>query len=348
MWKLTVSRSWDEVDDPAFLGEWLILMKDSSLQHVFFHPVILKTWSDVFRSVYDIKPFYLIAERDDVRFFLPLMIWRKNWKNAFIKLLVPVGYPDYDYHDPIVKGNVSEKIVASFWSLVRDTIQREVKYDEAFICGMHFSSGQDGWVPEDVSPYCNLRDYPDFSSFFLRLKKSFRKDIERQERRLAELGQISFKVFGRNESEKAQLVFPDFLEAHRRKWPNAFKPIGFHEKLLQKGLSAGIVHFSMIEVGGNPISWHFGFNYNRRFYYYMPAFLEKYGSFSPGKLHLSFLMKDAFSGELEVFDFLRGAEAYKKDWTNAEEILYSFLLSGRGFSSTVKLFFNNVLTAMKR
>lgn len=348
-WKLTVYKSWDEVDDPAFIDQWQKLMRRSPNAHVFFHPVLLKAWTDACRSIYDLKPVYCTAESVGITFFLPLVIWKRNWKNAFVRMLVPAGYPDYDYHDPIVTACVSKEMMDSFWMLIRNTLLKntEIAFDEALLCGMHSAAGLDGWGENDVCPYIDLRRYADFPSFFGSLRKSYRKDIERQKKRLSESGRLQFRVFEPHESIKALASLPAFLDAHRRKWPHAFKPEGFHERLVREALPEGILHFSEIQLDGKPISWHFGFRYNRHFYYYMPTFLEEFGAYSPGKLHLAALLEDAYRQGTEIFDFLRGSESYKKEWANAEEPLYGYLFFASGVAGRVRVFVNDTLITLR-
>ncbi|NTV93279.1 MAG: hypothetical protein HGA72_08480, partial [Chlorobiaceae bacterium] len=178
-WNFRVLQSWDEVDAPAFIDRWKGWAQISHGGNVFFHPVLLKTWTDACRSIYDLRPVYCIAETDGITFFLPLVLWKRNWKNAFVRMLVPAGYPDFDYHDPVVCGEASKEMVDSFWELIRDEVLEnpEIRFDKALLCGMHHYAEKQGWRAEgEVCPYADLTRHADFSAFFGSLKKSFRKD----------------------------------------------------------------------------------------------------------------------------------------------------------------------------
>lgn len=350
-WKLSIHKRWEEVDAPSFTEQWLKLMENPSQAHVFFHPALLSAWAGTCRSSRQIEPVYCIAEAEGVTFFLPLVLWNRNWKNAFVRMLVPAGYPDFDYHDPVVGGEASKEMVDSFWELIRVEVLEnpEIRFDKALLCGMHYYAEKQGWRAEgEVCPYADLTRHADFPAFFGSLRKSFRKDIVRQQKRLSEAGSVRFRVFEPHESIKALAALPAFLDAHRHKWPNAFKPEGFHERIVLEALSEGILHFSEMQLNDKPISWHLGFSYNQRFYYYMPAFLEEYGVYSPGKIHLSFLLEDAYRKGIGIFDFLRGDEEYKKEWTNAESSLHGYAVQTERLAGRMRLCAVRALMEVKK
>lgn len=350
-WMLRVVLSWDGVDDPAFIEEWKGLMHAAPDGNVFFHPSVLKAWTDACRLIYDMQPVYCIAEKDGITIFLPLVIWKRNWKNGFVRMLVPAGYPDFDYHDPVVTGRATAEMIESFWAMILNDLSAngQLRFDEALLCGMHRAGGAHGWREEgDVCPYNDLTRYPDFPAFFGSLKKSMRKDIERQRKRLMEVGRVSFRVFERHESEQALAVLPQFLDLHSQRWPQAFKLQGFHEGLVRGALPEGILHFSEIMLDNRTISCHLGFSYQSRFHYYMPVFLDEFGNYSPGKIHLSFLMEEAYRQGLGIFDFLRGTEGYKKEWANAEDPLYCYQLPVMRLGSRTRQLARELLMRVKK
>ena len=79
--------------------------KIMSIAHVFFHPALCMAWLETYRPIRKLEPLFCIGDSNHNHFFLPLVLWRKNWKNAFQKVIVPVGYSDFDYHEPYCIGN---------------------------------------------------------------------------------------------------------------------------------------------------------------------------------------------------------------------------------------------------
>ena len=61
-----------------------------------------------------------------------------------------------------------------------------------------------------------------------------------------------------------------------------------------------------------PLSYHVGFIYNKWFYYYKPTFDFSFRNYSPGKIHIWYLIKDSINSDLDRFDFGIGYESYKE------------------------------------
>jgi CelD/BcsL family acetyltransferase involved in cellulose biosynthesis len=348
--KLTVYRTWEEVDNPHFLAQWENWLNVAPSAHVFIHPVIAKTWTDIYRTLQDITPLYCIAEIDNIIIFLPLVIWQRNWKNAFIRLLVPVGYSDYDYHDPLVTGNVTEKLMQFFWDFINEKVFRNERrdFDAVDLSGIHFPGSHTFWVKDGVCPFRNLAAYENFDHFLSSLPKNLRKDIRRRRRQLAEIGELSFHVYNKDQIPEAIATLTAFIEVHNQKWPKAYKALGFHEAILKNGLQAELVHFSQIRIDDQPISWELGFRYRQRAYSYMPAYLECFSKYSPGKVHLSYLIEDCYRNGTTIFDYMRGSETYKSFWADSKEYLYSYHEVSNGMQSRIKLLVNKFILDIKR
>jgi hypothetical protein len=349
-WKLKIFSTWDEVDDPAFLAQWQQWIDSAADPHVFFHPLILKAWTDTYRLLWDITPLYCVAYTDDITVFLPLVVWRKNWNNAFVKVIVPAGYSDYDYHDPVVVGLSTMQVIRSFWNLIQSRIfdHGSIDYDQIDLLGIAFPGRLEFWKKEEVCPFIDLKKFDDFQQYFQQLGKNLRKDLRRSKRMLEEYGSLSFHVYAPNELQGALQVLPIFLETHTRKWPSAFKAPGFHKGLLLNGLPTGLVHFSEIRIDNVPISWELGFRYKHKAYSYMPAYQEEYAKYSPGKLQISYILEDCFKRGQQIFDYMRGAEEYKGEWTDSEVFIYRYLYNAKGFQSRVKILAYNALNELKK
>ncbi|MCG8432157.1 MAG: GNAT family N-acetyltransferase, partial [Candidatus Omnitrophica bacterium] len=262
-WKHKVYRSWDEVDDPAFVRQWEQWMAGSAENHVFNHPSLVSAWTDTYRTLQDIRPLYIVAESEETTVFLPLVLWRRNWKNAMVRLIVPAGYSDYDYHDPVLSGKDGQTLPDSFWLSMENFISSEAgaRYDEIMLNGIRAMPGdQKGWEKDVVEcPYIDMSAYRDFEDFFSGLKKKLRSDINRRKRRIRELGELTYHVHQTDGVHEAVQSLSPMLEAHSKRRPKAYKAPGFHEALIRYGLPEAIVHFSELRLDGKTISWRLGF-----------------------------------------------------------------------------------------
>lgn len=336
-WRFDWITNWDEVWSDEFIAKWYKWMKNSPTAHVFFHPVLVRTWVETYLRLRRIEPRFLIATRDKCTVFFPLVLWQKNWKNAFQRVLVSVGDSDYDYHDPVIVGQKDNLSWSDFWFEFRQEVMNELpaRYDMVQLTGIRESvASGDSFVREgNICPWCDLAKFTHEEAFLKSLNRSLRSDLRRRQRRMSEIGEIEYKVFSTEEASEAVDMLVEFLKVHTEKWPKAYKAPGFHYNLVKSGLPGGVIHFSLLKIGGDIAAWHLGFVDDRRFYYYMPAHKPEYAKLSPGKILLYYCIRDSIRKRLSVFDYLRGDESYKAEWTNRVERLYTLQFQSKSFMS---------------
>jgi CelD/BcsL family acetyltransferase involved in cellulose biosynthesis len=341
-WKFHWLTRWTEIWDEGFVLQWQTWLAESPTAHVFFHPALVKAWVETYLPLRDIRPCFLIAESDANMVFLPMVLWRRNWKNAFQRLLVPVGYSDYDYNDPIISyaDGATAFDSESFWVYFNEELSTACpfNYDRILLDGIRsgFSGKGNRWTERETCTWTDLTPFQSPEVYLPSLKSSLRGDLRRQERRMQETGEINYLVFEESMGQKALKELIPFLNAHSRRWPEAYKAPRFHEHLIIQGMEAGILHFSVLRIGGDAVAWHLGFIYRDRFYYYLPAQKEEFDRLSPGKVLLLRCVEDAIARGLTVFDHLRGEENYKAGWTDKTETLWSLQLDGNHPTSRIR------------
>ena len=75
---------------------------------------------------------------------------------------------------------------------------------------------------------------------------------------------------------------------------------------------------SLLRAGGNLIAGHVGVRSRDVWHWWFPVYDTNYAQFSPGSLLLFEIVKLVASGEGEcVIDLGKGAEAYRRRWSNA-------------------------------
>lgn len=342
--------TWDAIWSEEFLRQWQQWMEESKNTHVFFHPMVVKTWVDTYLPIRDLQPIFCIANSNDISVFFPMVLWRRNWKNTFENVVIPVGYSDFDYHDPIVIGNTKISW-ENFWNQLLLEINSKWKgdFDRIEIDGIRRNSISSSklWKEVESCPYIDLSLFSNIDDFLKSLKRNLRQDTKRRLRRLEENNATKFEVFGPDEVSKALETLPEMFKHHRLRWPNAYKAPGFHENLVKALLPTGLMHFSRIVFDGNPISWRIGFIYKERYYSYMPAFDEAYKQYSPGKVHLLYCIDDAIKRGIKVYDQLRGDELYKSEWTQTVDSVYTYNYVNNQWKSKVKTVLLRIKHAIK-
>jgi hypothetical protein len=366
-WHFDWITSWEEIMSPTFQAQWLRWAEKASNSHVFFHPALGRAWLGTYRALRNLQPLFLIAKRNDTTVFLPLVIWRQNWKNACHRLLVPVGYSDYDYHDPLVinaefpKGERlrpeagdlepetrqqrtsdlrGSSLPLSFWpAFERELCARWGQlFDQCEIEGIvdERMAGLTGWESGEACPFCALDRYADPLAFMQHLSPKLRNDLGRQQRRMAQQGTLQFHVYGQEEESAAVQSLESLLRFHAQRWPGAYKAPGFHRRLLAEASRAGVLHFSEVRLSGKAISWRFNYVWQGCHYSYLPIYDPEYANFSPAKVHMLFCYEDSMRRNLTVFDHTRGDEAYKSGWATGKRHVHRRAIGGRATGSKMR------------
>lgn len=306
--------------------------------YVFSHPALLHAWWNTYIPLRDMKPIFITGHsEDDNKCVFPLVLWKRNWKNAFQQVLVPIGYSDFDYHDPLLRHNLKENDKVLFWSELSEFIYKNVYFDKLILDGIsdNLSLRCDSWTINEICPLLRLDGIDSEEDLMKFFKTSLRGDIRRQIRRLSETGELQLVEYPDFESIPPA-TFRLFMQQHSLRWPNAYKAPNFHENLLKYGLKEKCVHFSVLKAGENEVAWHLGFQHKGRYYYYMPAGHQDYLKFSPAKIHLFFLVKRAVENGFDIFDHLRGEENYKDGWSNDSQHVNTYSLNSNSTISVLK------------
>ena len=326
--KIEWITDWERIFCPEFQDRWRRLLKEAAAPHVFFSPELVEAWVTTYRPLRQISPQFLWIESDEGTLFWPLVLWRQNWKNAFCNRLIAVGYSDFDYAEPICSGN-REKLLQG----ALEVISTRTDYDQVDIAGLRENPSLE--KEEQFCPVCRLDSYLDGEDFLKKAKKSLREDVRRQFNRTKERGELSLRSCSLQEAIEE---LPVFLNAHRQRWPHAYKAPHFHENILRMGMPSGTVRFDCLTLNGQSIAWHLGYHFDRRFYYYMPATDMDFQKLSPGKLLLYKLVERAIAEGDLIFDHLRGDENYKSGWTNEIRALWKFHECRNSFAGHIKFF----------
>lgn len=326
---------WDEIYSSSFQAKWLQLAENGINSNVFFHPALCMAWIKTYKPLRNLTPLFCSGNNNGTSVFLPLVLWRQNWKNACRKVIVPVGYSDFDYHYPLTKGAIKPRGLSDFYRTLLHNLEQLVDYDSLDINGLIAESNLAAWKEElDIAPVTDLTSYGDTEDLLKSLKSSLRGDIRRQIKRSSVLGPIALYEY--DMTDEALEVLPQFLRLHSNRWPKAYKAPEFHKNIIINTINKGLLHFSSLKAGDKILSYHLGFTFTERYYYYMPVIDPEFENLSPGKIHLFKLMEYAINNGFTVFDHLRGDENYKTGWTSNAQKLYRMSIHNEQLLSRIK------------
>ncbi|MDH8700992.1 hypothetical protein M2138_000330 [Dysgonomonadaceae bacterium PH5-43] len=338
MWKIEIIKDWGTIWSDNFQNKWLRVMDDSPNSHVFFHPAIVKAWVKTYMPLRKLEPLFVygIHEKSKKEVIFPLVRWHQNWKNAYRKLIVPMGYSDFDYHDPIFSEEVGCDDVQSFYCELWKLLPY---YDLIILDGLHsmFIPNNYQELSEQACPYFSIKEFDKIEDYTSTLKKSFVADLKRTTKRLIEhKGEIETISYSYNTVTDAIDELKIMLDFHSKRWPKAYKAPFFHENIIKEGLKSNVLFFVVHKVSGVSIAWYICFAYNRYMALYMPAIHSEYSVYSPGKISLLSCVEYAINNDFVVVDHLKGEEAYKRIWAKDTKMVYNVTFENKAFISKIK------------
>jgi CelD/BcsL family acetyltransferase involved in cellulose biosynthesis len=119
-----------------------------------------------------------------------------------------------------------------------------------------------------------------------------------------------------------------FFDQHIRRWkgtptPSLFNNEAkrqFYENLIERLLPTGHLLFSVATLDGQPIAFHFGFDFGGRVFWYKPSFEPRLAQHSPGTVMIEHLIRHVLNNDRRELDFTLGAEPFKQRYANAQRI----------------------------
>lgn len=128
------------------------------------------------------------------------------------------------------------------------------------------------------------------------------------------------------EPEAAAKATDEFLALHRARWAVEGGSDGltdarheaFHRDASQELARAGMLRMYTLYAARRPVASVYGVVQADRFNYYQSGYDPNWASRSVGLVLLARTVQDAFAEGLREFDFLRGNEGYKGEWSRGE------------------------------
>ncbi len=162
------------------------------------------------------------------------------------------------------------------------------------------------------------------------------------------------RLLSRDHSVEFQCYCPDdnlqenvraFIELHERGWQARdlkgalfdARMKDFQQDIADVFSAKGWFNLSFLTVDGKPASAVYGFEYRDKFYYGLSGFDPDYSQYSPGQLHIMFLIESAIKKGLKEFDFLIGDEEYKYRWHALDQGNLQIIIVRRHFLNQFRL-----------
>ncbi len=154
------------------------------------------------------------------------------------------------------------------------------------------------------------------------LRSSFKSDIRRRKRRLAEQGEVQFDV--RDGSPELEQLLEEGWELEASGWKGrlgtavAARPETgrFYAEIAHRAASRGRLRLYFLRLDGSPIAFFFALEQGRVLYLIKGGFDPAHGRMSPSQLLLERVIERAFATSLQRIELLGGDEPHKLAWTH--------------------------------
>lgn len=170
------------------------------------------------------------------------------------------------------------------------------------------------------SPYVALKgvDWPAYESS---LNAKLKSDLRRRWRRLEQAGHVCFEIADgsrdlSNLLDEGFRIEPSGWKARRgTAISSASNTLLFYAEVARWAASRGELRLAFIRLDGRAIAFQLGLEHGRTYYFLKGGYDTAFLRFSPGKLLMREMLRHAFAGGLESFEFLGEEEPWKLEWT---------------------------------
>lgn len=167
------------------------------------------------------------------------------------------------------------------------------------------------------------------------LSRQYRQQIGRKRRRLEDsYGKLLVEIA--TTPNDVQLALDIFYSMHQQRWIGMKKDISNyaitsvrdqHQKLFMNLASSEYTFVMILKTQEKPVAVVINMIYEGRMYYCQPTFDPEFSKFSPSQLLIAELLDYCVVHNISVFDFLRGDEGYKFEWTADKIQLYNLYIN---------------------
>lgn len=301
--------------DESLLKKWQKLWDESELSHFYNSP----KWFGVVCKSFDVKEYLIIAveNNDQIEAIFPLIYEKRFGINTYCN---PGGkFADKSplllkTRDQELIKHIVEKLTTLgnlyLEELSSDVAEMMVSYDKSLLK-----------QKASISPYLSLKSDP-FENMSSKNRGKMINRVKNNEK------DLSYKHF-LGDPESLEIVFKvDEHSYKRQKGMSGLvkkKEREFYKSLLKengKNFVVDVVYFK-----NNPFIYSIGFLHKKTFYAGITSYDKDYAYLSPGKILQYYLLNQLQKDKIEVFDFSRGQNSFKKDFTNLANIQYNILYS---------------------
>jgi CelD/BcsL family acetyltransferase involved in cellulose biosynthesis len=313
-------------------GAWNALLPTSDTNSVFQTHAWNRSWFEAFREHFE-PCIVTVSDGHGIAGIAPLVIARNGSRDRVIRFL---GDGRSDYCDFLTGPNKEEAMRAMFaavfsgvdWDVMELHNVPAGSRTTAMAQAICSQAGYKVLVADQfLCPTLMIAGHEDSARAILN-KPSLRRPTNYFQR----AGRLVCRDL--TGAEEIEPYLDQFFEQHVGRWNGTRSPSLFVNgrnrafyRVLTRNLSgSGALLFSVIELDGRPIAFHYGFDYNRSVIWYKPSFDITHAAHSPGLVLMRHLIDYAVGHDRRELDFTVGDEPFKRRFTNLTRKTVSLLV----------------------
>jgi len=187
-----------------------------------------------------------------------------------------------------------------------------------------------------VCPYLELCD--DWEQYLGTLTPTRRQTLRRKERQLRRQHAMRITDY---EDDRVEAGLSHLMSLHERRWEGeegAFQGRGvrrLHRRFATELAARRRLWLSTLDIDGAPVAAWYGFTWGDTVYFYQSGRDPDWERQSVGLVLMATMIRRAIERGYRRFDFLRGADAYKQQWTTTQRITEEITIYRRGWRGRV-------------
>ena len=323
-------------------NEWDEAVNQNETNTIFQTYDWFKCWWSIFGPAYSLF-IILIFENDKIMGIAPMAIDNSSRRN---RKLVFIGDGNSDYLDFIITEQKNDVLHEIF-----NTINKHSQDWDSLILGniptYSTTTGLISALSQSIGLYCSIQNTIVCPTLVIKDRETEAKNIvnkystKRPYNYFKRSGTLDHRII--NDSNQLTEELERFFTQHIERWKNTPYPSlflndknkEFYRLLAKTILPKKRLLFSVIEHNGNPISYHYGFDYNASLIWYKPSYSLDYSKKSPGILMIRYLINYALENKKSELDFTIGDESFKKRFTNSERYNSTLIVYNRLFPYSI-------------
>ena len=246
---------------------------------------------------------------------------------------VGAGLAGSDYLDVIVRTGretAALRAVTGFIETQQMTLRLDRLQEASLSAQLEDRLTATGWVasavPDGVCPFVSLTGHT-WDSYLATLGSAHRANVRRRLRAAGRRFQMRFALVtsegGRRDALEALAGFHERRFAASGGSTAFVTPAlrAFHAEAARRADDGGWLRMYVLWLDDVPAAVMYGFLYNGRFFFYQHGFDDRYGPHSVGLVVMALTIRAAIDEGAQAFDFLWGAESYKRLWAGETRTL---------------------------